>query len=214
MRYFPIFLDLSGKQCLVVGTTEEAHRKVGVLRGAGAIVHLVAALGAGTVERLGPLALAVVATGDAGEDLAAARLLRGLGMPLNVVDRPELCTFIWPAIVDRDPVTIAISTAGTAPMLARVIRGRIERAVPAAFGTLAALAGSLRSIVRRRLPDAAQRRKFWQHAFTGRAAKLVFAGEASKAAAALYRALPHNAQPTLPFDQVRPSSVYPPVNAH
>lgn len=197
MRYFPVFLDLTGRQCLVVGATEEARRKAEALRGAGAVVRSVATLGAGTAERLGPFALAVVATGDAGADIFVSRLLRGLGMPLNVVDRPELCTFIWPAIVDRDPVTIAISTAGTAPMLAKMIRARIERAVPAAFGTLAALAGGMRRIVRRRLPDAALRKIFWQQAFVGRVAQLVFAGDAAGAAAALYRALPRSARPAI-----------------
>lgn len=197
MRYFPVFLDLTGRQCLVVGATEEAQRKAEALRGAGATVRSVAALGVGTAERLGPFALAVVATGDAAEDAAASRLLRGLEMPLNVVDRPELCSFIWPAIVDRDPVTIAISTAGTAPMLAKIIRRRIERAVPAAFGTLAALAGNMRRLVHDRLSDAAQRRKFWRQAFAGRVAQLVFAGDAPGAAAALYRALPPSPGSTL-----------------
>jgi uroporphyrin-III C-methyltransferase/precorrin-2 dehydrogenase/sirohydrochlorin ferrochelatase len=195
MRYFPVFLDLTGRQCLVVGATEEARHKAEALRSAGAVVRSVAMLGAGAVERLQDLALAVVATGDADTDIAASRLLRSLGMPLNVVDSPELCTFIWPAIVDRDPVTIAISTAGTAPMLAGIIRKRIEWAVPAAFGMLAALAGSMRLIVRSRLPDAARRQRFWQQAFAGRVAQLVFAGDIPEAAAALHRALP--SQPTV-----------------
>lgn len=189
MRYFPMFVDLTGRECLVVGATEEARRKAAVLRGAGASVRCRAELGGCPERWAADLALAVVATGDAAVDTAAAAVLKRLRVPINVVDRPDLCSFIWPAIVNRDPVTIAVSTGGASPLLARLIRARIERAVPAAFGPLAALVGSVRKIVRRRVPDLAQRRRFWQEILTGRVAALVFAGRLPDATAALYRVL-------------------------
>ncbi len=185
MRYFPIFLDLYGRPCLVVGATEEAQRKAETLRSAGAVVSLLPALPAAPIQP--GYVLAVVATGTLEEDRDTARRLAGLGIPLNVVDRPELCSFIWPAIVDRDPVTIAISTAGTSPTLARLIRLKVERAVPLAIGELAALAGRLRDHVRRALPTPTARRAFWRRAFEGRTGRLAFAGKAAAARASLRR---------------------------
>ncbi len=189
MRYFPMFVDLSGKECLVLGTTGEARRKAGVLRAAGANVRAEAVLDSLPPARLCGFALAVVATGDEAEDAAAAATLSAQRVPVNVVDRPALCTFIWPAIVDRDPVTIAISTGGTSPLLAKLLRLRIERAVPAAFGVLAALAGSVRQLVRQRLPDGSRRRRFWHDVLTGPVSRLVIAGQPHRARALLYREL-------------------------
>lgn len=183
MRYFPIFLDLQGRRCLVVGETREARRKAEMLRSAGAIVDCRSALT--PVEQA--YTLAVVATGNEAADTRAARALSALRIPVNVVDRAALCSFIWPAIVDRDPVTIAISTAGTSPTLARLIRQQVEQAVPQAVGQLASLAGQLRHHVRRCLPTAEARRAFWQRVFAGPALALAFAGQAAAARAALRR---------------------------
>eukprot|EP01035_Chromulina_nebulosa_P044960 gene44960-biopygen30958 len=138
MRHFPAFLDLHGRPALVLGTGEVGQRKAGLLAQAGARVLL--------RDRFDPADLdgcAVAIGADAAEaDLAAlSQAARARGIPVNVVDRPALCSFISPAVIDRDPITIAISTAGQAPVLARMLRQRIEAIIPPAFGRLAALAG-------------------------------------------------------------------------
>jgi uroporphyrin-III C-methyltransferase/precorrin-2 dehydrogenase/sirohydrochlorin ferrochelatase len=178
MRHFPIFLDLHGRRALVLGTGEVAARKAEVLRQAGANVTMA---GQFAPAALAGCAVAVGADAPEAELQALATAARLAGIPVNVVDRPELCSFIMPAIVDRDPVTIAISSSGTAPVLARLLRARIEAVVPPAFGRLAALAGALQTDIRRRLPDLAIRRRVLERLFTGRAAELVFAGREDEA---------------------------------
>lgn len=177
MRYFPAFLDLRDRICLVVGDGTVAARKAEALARAGATVRTVAVL----PKDLTGVAVVVVANGDA---QAAARA-REAGIPVNVVDQPALSSFIMPAIVERGPVTIAIGTGGAAPVLASLLRARIEALLPAAYGQLAALAESCRALVRRRLPDVSARRLFWRQALTGRVADLVFAGQPAAARQAL-----------------------------
>jgi uroporphyrin-III C-methyltransferase/precorrin-2 dehydrogenase/sirohydrochlorin ferrochelatase len=182
LRFFPIFLDLAGRPALVVGAGEAASRKAEALARAGAEVR--------ALPRFDPADLAgcAVAIGaDAGEaDLVAlSTAARQAGIPVNIVDRPALCSFIMPAIVDRAPVTIAISTGGTAPVLARLLRARIEVAVPPGFGRLAAVAGSVAAEIRRLLPDLARRRQVLERGLAGRAAELVFAGREDEAREAL-----------------------------
>jgi uroporphyrin-III C-methyltransferase/precorrin-2 dehydrogenase/sirohydrochlorin ferrochelatase len=186
MRNFPIFLDLRGRRVLVVGGGELAERKADPLRRAGAVVVLTA-----TFDRaaLAGCRLAVGA-GAAEADLQAlSAAAQAAGIPVNVVDRPELCSFITPAIVDRDPITVAVSSGGAAPVLARLIRARIEAAVPPAFGRLAALAETFKADIRRRLPDLAARRRVLEGLFTGRAADLLFAGNEAAARDAFASAL-------------------------
>jgi len=110
-------------------------------------------------------------------------------VPVNVVDDPELCSFIVPAIVDRSPLVIAISTAGASPVLARITRGHIEAAVPAQFGALAQLCSALRSEVGARLPDLQQRRRFWEATLEGPVAELALAGSIDAAERELRRNL-------------------------
>lgn len=182
MAHFPAFLDLQGRACLVVGTTEEARRKADVLRNAGAEVNAADDLAA--VPRAAYL-LAVVATGDLRSDSEAFERLKTSVALINVVDRPSLCTFIWPALIERGPVTIAVSTGGTSPTLAALIRERIERVIPVAVGDLARLAGRLRRVVAAAVPTVDDRRRFWRRALEGRAGALAFAGQSARAQAAL-----------------------------
>ena len=110
--------------------------------------------------------------------MPASRLRPGpQGVPVNVVDRPSLCTFIWPAIVDRDPVTIAISSGGTAPVLARSIRARLEALLPANLGRLARFAEDFRAAVKAINPPGPARRRFWDRFFAGPIAEAVLAGD-------------------------------------
>ena len=178
MRHYPIFLDLQGRRALVLGAGEAAERKAAMLRAAGAEVRLEPAFEASMLDGC---AIAVGA-GAAEADLRAlSAAAQARGIPVNVVDRPELCSFISPAVVDRDPVTVAVSSGGAAPVLARMIRARIEAAVPPAFGRLAALAGAFKDELRRRLPDVAARRRVLERALTGGAAELAFAGREAEA---------------------------------
>jgi uroporphyrin-III C-methyltransferase/precorrin-2 dehydrogenase/sirohydrochlorin ferrochelatase len=125
--------------------------------------------------------LAIAATSDPEINLRVSSDARGRRVPVNVVDNPELCTFIMPAIVDRSPLMIAISSAGASPVLARVARGKVEAALPAHFGPLASLCSKLRSEVRAQLPDIQARRQFWEEALEGPVAELTFAGRTEEA---------------------------------
>jgi len=191
MRHFPAFFDLQGRTCLVVGVGALAQAKAALLAQAGAIV-----VRAGTddapVVPTGCM-LAIIADDRPEPWVAALRLAR---VPVNVADRPELCDFVLPAIIDRDPVTIAVGTGGLSPVLARMLRGRIEGAVPQAFGALARFAGAWRGRVRDALPQAA-RRRFWEMVLDGPIADRVLAGgdaEAAMAAAVDRAALPTTGQ--------------------
>ena len=155
MQTFPIFLALQDRPVLVVGGGEPAARKVELLLAAGARVTLIADAVVGEIAQmiaeariswagrafddgdLSDMALVIVATHDEALQVRVSDAARRRCLPVNVVDRPALSSFIMPAIVDRAPVTIAISTGGAAPALARRLRAEIERAMPAAVGRLA-----------------------------------------------------------------------------
>lgn len=207
MDYLPIFLDLHGRRCLVVGGGEVAARKTDLLLQAGADVHVVSpALGeamqalvdAGRItHRVGGFQesdldgaqLVIAASDDNAVNAAAAGLADARSIPVNVVDDPALCRFIMPAIVDRSPVIAAVSTGGASPVLARLIRGRLEALIPAAFGRLASLAAEFRGEVKARIAEPVRRRQFWERILTGPVAEMVFAGRGDDARAALKTAL-------------------------
>jgi len=174
MTHLPICLDLAGKRCLVVGAGPEAERKAAALRRAGA--QVVALPGFVATELDGcTLVIAVdvpLAVGDAVSRAAKAR-----GILVNVADRPELCSFIMPAVIDRAPVTLAISTGGASPALAQRLRETLDAIVPRRLGALAQLAGEFRPRVRRSLAGPAQRRTFWDRILDGPVARLALAGE-------------------------------------
>src|SRR5690242_16983570 len=211
MTYFPVFLDLKRRRCLVVGGEDAAAAKAALLHRAGAEVAIVA-------ETLSPALRDAVRRGDAihlarhfspplldgaalvmvaGETLAVSEAValaaRQRGIPVNVMDDARLSSFIMPAIVDRAPVIIAISTAGTSPLLASLLRRWLDGALPRGLGQLAALAGHFRELVRRRLSDAIERRRFWQEILTGDTAQLALDGDVAAAGAALRQALDERA---------------------
>ncbi len=206
MSHFPIFLQLAGRSCLVVGGGPVAARKVALLLRAGAQVTVVApALGNGlaplaAARRIAHLAapfapghvaghaLVIAATDRRAVNAVVSGAAEAAHVPVNVVDDAQLSSFIMPAIVDRAPVTVAISSGGAAPVLARLVRARIEAALPAAIGRLAELAARLRPSVRRRLPGPA-RRRFWELLFEGRIAALVLAGREAEAEGLAARAI-------------------------
>ena len=184
MDFLPLFLRLTGRPALVVGGGEVAARKVALLLDAGAEVRVVAPeLGttlageyaAGRIRHvarhfaapdLDGADLVIAATDDVVVNAEVSRLARARSLPVNVVDNPALCSFIMPAIVDRSPVIVALSTGGASPVLARLLRGRLESLIPAAYGKLARLAADFRSRVQHAVPEA-RRRAFWEDALQG-----------------------------------------------
>ncbi|PZQ21319.1 MAG: siroheme synthase [Sphingopyxis macrogoltabida] len=152
MHQLPIFLNLAGRTVVLVGQGEAADAKARLIARAGG--RIVPAWEEGA-------SLAFVALGadaDGGTEAVAADL-RARGLLVNVVDRPDLCDFTTPAIVDRAPVTIAIGTGGASAGLAKAVRQRIEALLPARLGQLAAALHAARGAMRARWPAAADRRR-------------------------------------------------------
>lgn len=203
MRHFPLFLDLEGRPVLLVGGGRSAAAKARLLIAAGAQLLVlaetpgeeIAALAADgqlTLARrsfvaadLSGVALAISASGEETLDRTVAGAARAANLPVNVVDSPDLSTFIMPAIVDRDPLTIAISSGGTAPLLAARLRAWLEARLPTRLGALARFANEFRGAVKARIRGAAGRRRFWERFFDGTLAERVLAGDEPEARSAM-----------------------------
>ncbi len=170
-----MFFDLAGRKVVVAGDGLAADRRAETARSAGANVVRLGAT-ATTADFRGAAA-AFIATGTLEGDTALQRAARAAGVPVNVADRPALCDFILPAIVDRDGVVVAISTGGASPTLASILRGRIEAALPERIGALAKLAKTFRAQANALIPDPARRRGFWRRLVEGPAARLALAGD-------------------------------------
>jgi uroporphyrin-III C-methyltransferase/precorrin-2 dehydrogenase/sirohydrochlorin ferrochelatase len=161
MQALPIFVSLAGRAVIVVGEGEAAAAKARLVTAAGGIVTGEAAAGA---------ALAFVALDDEAAAVAAAQRLRGRGLLVNVVDRPALSDFLMGSIIDRAPVTVAISTGGATASLARALRGRLEALLPASLGPLATAIGSSRAAVSAAHMGVSDRRRLWERALAEGAA--------------------------------------------
>ena len=207
MNYFPIFLDLKQQPCLVIGAGSVARRKIALLLQAGASITVVATAAHAEISLLAAnnsirlllrpwqssdldgVRLAIAATNDRELNAKVSATCQQRGIPVNVVDQPDLCSFIMPAIVDRSPIVIAISTGGGVPVLARLLRARLESWIPATYGDLASLAVRFRERVKARFPTVNARRIFWEDVLQGDVAEKMFAGKAEAAEAALEAAL-------------------------
>jgi uroporphyrin-III C-methyltransferase/precorrin-2 dehydrogenase/sirohydrochlorin ferrochelatase len=203
MRYLPIFLDIKDKPCLVVGGGEVAVRKVDNLLRAGARVlvvspDLAAPLQARCAEGalvhvarvfedsdLTDATLVVAATADRGVNRRVANLSKARGIPVNVVDQAEDSSFIMPSIIDRSPVVVAVSTGTASPVLARLLRTRLESVIPAGYGRLGELCARYRDQVKARFADPRDRRRFWDRILQGGVAERVFSGHMEEADAAM-----------------------------
>jgi uroporphyrin-III C-methyltransferase / precorrin-2 dehydrogenase / sirohydrochlorin ferrochelatase len=179
LAYLPVFLGLRGRRALLIGDGEAALPKLDLLRRAGASVRRVAG-DALEPQHFDGAVLAIDASGDFEVNRRSAALARAARVPINVVDRPALCDFILPAILDHSPVIVAVSTGGLAPAIARLIRQRLEMAIPHSIGCLAMLASRFRQSVAQRLAPR-QRMLFWERLFDGDAARLLAGGQAGDA---------------------------------
>jgi uroporphyrin-III C-methyltransferase/precorrin-2 dehydrogenase/sirohydrochlorin ferrochelatase len=204
MRYLPVFVDLQTGPVVLVGSGELALAKLRLLTAAGARIRWFATSGAHDARGLEPAQLAridfargdplsaglsgVVAIFCAGAgDVGIAMSLRAksLGLPVNVMDDLAHSTFIFPAIVDRGDVVVAIGTGGASPVLARRLREKIEAVLPARIGDLAKFIGRFRKSIHARIPDTSQRRRFWERLIDGPIGALVLSGHRDDAEAAL-----------------------------
>ncbi|MES2823398.1 MAG: siroheme synthase CysG [Pseudomonadota bacterium] len=195
MEYFPVFLDLKKRTCLLVGGGDVATRKGRLLSKAGAILRVVAPEISAELRELAAqnkgeifareyqssdlencvIAIAATDNESLNEKISADAKARFL--PVNVVDSPALCTYITPAIIDRSPLVIAISSGGEAPVLARLIRAKLETLIPANYGKLAIIAKNWRDRVKARFDTADSRRRFWEKILQGPAAELALNGQ-------------------------------------
>lgn len=207
MDYLPLFAELKDRPVLVVGGGDVAARKIELLRRASAQVRVVsrelcselqALYEAGQIQwlsnafepsQLETVFLVIAATDDNalnGQIYTEATARYKL---VNVVDDQPKCTFIFPSVVDRSPLVVAISSSGTAPVLARMLREKLEALLPATLGQMAELAGSFRERVKQRFQRMSDRRRFWERAFNGLFASQVAAGNITLATQTLQREL-------------------------
>ncbi|MEG5263669.1 siroheme synthase CysG [Pseudomonas sp. JDS28PS106] len=199
MEFLPLFHNLRGCRVLVVGGGEIALRKSRLIADAGALLRVVAPQiehqlrdlvehsGGELVPRgyetqdLDGCVLIIAATDDEPLNARVSQEARARGVPVNVVDAPALCSVIFPAIVDRSPLVIAVSSGGDAPVLARLIRAKLETWIPSTYGQLAGLAARFRHQVKGLFPDVQQRRAFWEDVFQGPIADRQLAGQGEEA---------------------------------
>ena len=204
MDYLPIFADIRNKLSLVVGGGEVAKRKAGVLLEAGAKVRVVApeidaelaskpdveAIVSRFEDRhLEGAALVIAATDDRSVNRQVSEAARARNIPVNVVDDPELCSFIMPAILDRSPLMVAFSSGGASPVLTRMMRGKLETMIPQNYSRLAAFAERFRELVKQRVTSPAKRRIFWENALEGVIAEKVLTGDEGSAERTLQQML-------------------------
>jgi uroporphyrin-III C-methyltransferase/precorrin-2 dehydrogenase/sirohydrochlorin ferrochelatase len=216
MDFLPIFANIRGKTCLVVGGGSVAARKAGVLLEAGAKVRVVApeideelkneqgveaVVAHFEAQHLDGAILVIAATNDRSVNKQVSELAQASNIPVNVVDDPELCSFIMPAILDRSPLMVAFSSGGASPVLTRMMRGKLETVIPQNYSRLAAFAERFREQVKLRVTDPAKRRIFWENVFEGVVAEKVLTGDEASAEAMLQQMLASE-------DNIRRGEVY------
>ena len=204
MRFLPVFLDLQTGPVLLVGAGDLARAKLRLLAAAGARIRYFATDGHHDVTGLGPddaarvelaqgdpltsdlngvIAILCAGVGDVGVAMSARA--KAVGLPVNVMDDLAHSTFIFPAIVDRGDVVVAVGTGGASPVVARRVRERIEAVLPARIGDLAGFIGRWRKTIHGRIPEFALRRRFWERVVDGPIGALVLSGRRDEAEAAL-----------------------------
>ena len=207
MDFLPLFFNLNDRQVLLVGGGNIALRKARLLKRAGVgltvISHAVdeelralltddrdeILLGDYHSDLLEGKTLVVAATDDAElhRQVHAEAVARNI--PINVVDTPKLCSFIFPAIVDRSPIVIGITSGGQSPVLARLLRARLETLIPKGYSSLGGLVGRFRDRVKARFNSLNDRRQFWENVLEGQIAEKVFSGRHDEAESMLVSAI-------------------------
>lgn len=203
MDLLPIFLNIKGKKCVVVGGGEVALRKATLLLRAGADLHIVAASLSDELRKLcsahnckiterefqkadlSDAILVVAATDDLETNERVSVIASNLNIPVNVVDQPRLCSFIMPSIVDRSPIVVAISSGGSSPILTRKLKELNETMIPGRIDKLAELLGAYRGRVKKEIRDFSQRIRFWENILDSEIPELVYNGQDDEARAAL-----------------------------
>jgi uroporphyrin-III C-methyltransferase/precorrin-2 dehydrogenase/sirohydrochlorin ferrochelatase len=199
MDFLPLFYKASKRRVLLVGGGQVALRKAKFLMRAGAVLRVVAVdICAELTELLkdeaheiftrsyqntdlDKVVLIVAATDDLELNKRIAEDADKANIPVNVVDQPALCSFIFPSIVDRSPLVVAVSSGGKSPVLARLLRSRLETFIPSAYGELTTFLGSYRSKVKSKINSLSARMRFWEKVIDGPAAELLLAGKSAQA---------------------------------
>ncbi|HEY5776772.1 MAG TPA: bifunctional precorrin-2 dehydrogenase/sirohydrochlorin ferrochelatase, partial [Xanthomonadales bacterium] len=199
MEHLPIFLNVRGKRTLIVGNGVSAARKADLLLRAGSDLTIVTPeLGDELTHLAESFEFTHQATALKAEDLNGCMIVFGCssddavnqnlcelaaaaGIMVNVSDQTEGCDFIMPAVVDRTPLLIAISSGGTSPLLVRMLKARFETTIPAAYGRLAEFAGSYRDKIKERIPNLTRRRRFWESMVSGPVAEHLFSSQFEQA---------------------------------
>lgn len=207
MDHLPIYFDVKDRKVIVTGGGTLAARRVDLALRAGARVtvfaekleedfrdlagntHLTHITGEVAAADLEDCALAFGAAEDKARDQNLHDLAKPARVPVNVADTIKLCDYIMPAILDRSPLVISISSGGAAPILVRILKARLETMFPAAYGQLAGFAGRFRGTVMSRLRDGVRRRRFWEEVLDGPAAEMFLAGDESGAQLEMERTL-------------------------
>ena len=207
MDYLPLFFNIRHQSVLLLGGGDVATRKARPLLKAGAQLTVVApdindALATMVMQAQGEVLyrefddndlsgkiLVVAATNTSAVNARISKLCRQQRIPVNVVDQPALCSVIFPAIVDRNPVTIAVSSGGGSPVLTRMLRAKLESSIPAGYGSLANFARGFRQRVKQAVGDATQRRRFWEDVLQGPIAEMILAGREPEAVALMEQSL-------------------------
>jgi siroheme synthase-like protein len=215
MKYFPIFLDAQRISAMVIGGGDVAARKIELLLKTTAKIVVMSESVSPSVHRLiqahnlpwlehnytsGHLAninLVIAATDDSGVNKSVADEAKALNILTNVVDQPELCTYITPAIIDRSPIIIAISSSGSAPILLRMLREQIEKILPNNYGKLAEFSFKFRDHVKARVKGLRNRRSFWEKTLRGTIGGAILEGEHIHAEQQLISSLKHEVPPPL-----------------
>ncbi|MDA9030944.1 siroheme synthase CysG [Candidatus Pseudothioglobus singularis] len=207
MDHLPIFINIREKPCVVIGGGDIALRKINLLLKAKAKVDCLSPLfckGIKNLSKNGHITLInksfdqtdikdysiiIAATDDKSVNSLISSIAQDKKILVNVVDSPELSSFIMPSIVDRSPLIIAVSSSGNAPVLSRIIRAKLETVIPSAYGILADIAGEYRQKVKDRFSTIKDRRAFWEAVFSGVIAEKVFSGRISEAKEDIQRQL-------------------------
>jgi len=207
MDHLPIFLNVKGKRALVAGGGALAARKADLLLRAGCRLTVLAPelgddlvrmaetcrfehrTGVPTEQDLEGCVIAFGCSNDEAVNRALLDLAAGEGILVNISDQPDQCDFIMPALLDRSPLLVAISSGGRAPMLTRLLKARLETTIPAAYGRLADLSGKYRQRIKAAIPNMRRRRRFWESMLAGPVAEHLFSGQSAQAEALLENSL-------------------------